>query len=304
MVALGLRETISYRLTTREREAMLLPPGISAPENAPGYIELANPIAADKSVLRHTLLTSLLENAINNQRYTNRLQIFEIGNVYFKREGQQLPDEPRRLGILLTGPRRAVGWTHDEPEANVDYFDLKGVVEGLVHGLHTSEIHYQRAEHPSFHLGRSAQIMMGKREIGTFGELHPLVTRAFGLTAAPILVAELDLDALLEQAQDRHPVQPLPTTPPVLQDIALVVNEETPAAAVEDVIVKAGGDLLKGVRLFDVYRGDPIPAGHKSLAYNLTYQTDERTLTDKEVAKVHQKIVKATERELGAKLRA
>jgi phenylalanyl-tRNA synthetase beta chain len=119
-----------------------------------------------------------------------------------------------------------------------------------------------------------------------------------------MLAAEFDLDALLDEVENNHPVKPLPTTPPVFQDIALVVNADTSAAAVEAVIVKAGGNLLKGVRLFDVYQGDPIPAGQKSLAYNLTYQADDRTLTDKEVAGVHQKIVKAAERELGAKLRA
>src|SRR5690606_30243540 len=121
---------------------------------------------------------------------------------------------------------------------------------------------------------------------------------------APILLAEFDLEALLGVVEPNYGVKPLPTTPPVLQDIALVVNDETPAAAVEAVIVKAGGNLPKGVSLFDVYRGDPIPAGHKSLAYSLVYQADDRTLTDKEVASVHQRIVKAAERELGAKLRA
>ncbi|MEO8612858.1 MAG: phenylalanine--tRNA ligase subunit beta, partial [Chloroflexota bacterium] len=148
------------------------------------------------------------------------------------------------------------------------------------------------------------QLSINGKAIGAFGELHPLVAQAFELTAAPMLVAEFDLDALLDEVENNHPVKALATTPPVYQDIALVVNADTAAAAVEAVIVKAGGNLLKDVRLFDVYQGDPIPDGQKSLAYNLTYQADDRTLTDKEVAGVHQKIVKAAERELGAKLRA
>jgi phenylalanyl-tRNA synthetase beta chain len=119
-----------------------------------------------------------------------------------------------------------------------------------------------------------------------------------------VLVAEFDLEALLGAMEPNYGTNPLPTTPPVLQDVALVVKEDTTAAAVEAVIVKAGGNLLKAVRLFDVYRGEPIPAGHKSLAYNLVYQADDRTLTDTEVAKVHQKIVKTCERELSATLRA
>jgi phenylalanyl-tRNA synthetase beta chain len=308
LVALGLRENISYRFTAPEREALLIPRGTAMANNgAPtqdDYIEIANPLVADRNVLRHTLLISLLENAAANVRYTNRQQVFEIGNVYFKRAGQALPDEPRRLGILLTGPRHVPGWTGDAGGAHVDYFDLKGIIEGLLDGLHLNGASYSRSTHPSLHPGRSALLKIGQTEVGSFGELHPLVAQAFELTGAPVFVAELDLDTLLDAMSARHPVGALPTTPPVLQDIALVVNEETLAAAVESVIVKAGGGLLKGISLFDVYRGDPIPAGHKSLAYNLVYQADDRTLTDDEVAKVHQKIVKAAERDLGAKLRA
>lgn len=307
LVALGLRENISYRFTTPEREALLTVGGRGDLPGRPygdNYVELANPISADKTVLRHTLLISLLENVRNNARFTNRQQVFEIGNVYFKREDDPLPDEPRRLGIVMTGPRDEIDWTGAGDTSNVDFFDLKGVIEGLLSGLHIIGASYSRLEHDTYHPGRSALLSVNGVSIGVFGELHPLVARAFELMGAPVLAAELDLDALLDLVQELHQVEPLPVTPPVLQDIALVVPESTPAGDVEAVIWQAGKPLLKDVRLFDVYRGDPIPAGHKSLAYNLVYQTDERTLTDAEVAKAHQKIVKATERELGAQLRA
>ncbi|MBZ0277861.1 MAG: phenylalanine--tRNA ligase subunit beta [Anaerolineae bacterium] len=302
LVALGLRENISYRFTTPEREAMLVP-GQRGDTSHEGYVELANPLTPDRSALRHTLLISLLENARTNLRYTPRQQTFEVGNVYFAHMDGTLPDEPRRVGILITGPRRVDTWTHDEPGNNVDFYDLKGLVEGLLNGLKISGVTYSRSSHPSLHPGRSALVSAGKREIGSFGELHPLVAGAFELTETPVFVAEFDLDALLADADELYTVQPLPVTPPVYQDIALVVNNETPAAAVEAVIRKAGGDMLKGARLFDVYSGDPIPEGHKSLAYNLVYQADDRTLTDKEVAKVHRKIMQAVERELEAKVR-
>ncbi len=303
LVALGLRETISYRLTTPEREAMLTPGANSASHET--YVELANPLMAERSALRHTLLISLLESAVANARYTTQQQLFEIGNVYLKREGEALPDEPRRLGILITGPRRVESWQQDESNTPVDFYDLKGVVDGLLRGLHIGGVSYARSTHPSLHPGRSAQVLLNGRALGDFGELHPLVAQNFELNGgAPLLVAEFDLDALLERVEPNYGVLPLPTTPPVYQDIALVVGEETTAAAVEATIIKAGGNMLKGARLFDVYRGEPIPAGHKSLAYSLVYQADDRTLTDGEVAKVHQKIVKTCERELGAKLRA
>jgi phenylalanyl-tRNA synthetase beta chain len=304
LVALGLYETISYRMTTPEREAMLTAPGMASGLPDAEYVRLANPISAEKTVLRHTLLGSLLENASANARYQARQQLFEIGAVYLRRAGAALPDEPRRLGLLLTGARGAPGWMHGEAGGAFDFYDLKGVIEALIDGLHIVGAGWARAEHGSFHPGRSAQLLLDGQSAGTFGELHPLVTAAFGFEAAPVLVAELDLDLLLERADPLHKVHPLPLTPPVYQDIALVVKETTTAVEVEAVIRKAGGALLREARLFDVYTGAPVPEGHKSLAYNLVYQTDERTLTDKEVASVHAKIVKLCERELGAALRA
>ncbi len=303
LVALGLRETISYRLITPEHEAQTIPGGGNNVSHDT-YVELANPLTPERAALRHTLLVSLLDNAQANVRVANRQQMYEIGNVYLKRADNPLPDEPRHLGILMTGSRHIPGWTNDEAPGDVDFFDLKGVVEGLLDGLHVADVSFSRSEHPSLHPGRSAQVNVGKHKIGDFGELHPLVAATFELTAAPVLVGEFDLETLLDLMNPLHEVVPLPTTPPVLQDIALVVNEETTAAAVEAVIVKAGGHMLKDVRLFDVYRGGSIPTGQKSLAYNLVYQADDKTLTDQEVAKVHQKIVKTCERELGAHLRS
>ncbi len=306
LAALGLRETISYRLTTAEREALLIPAGWAggeSPLQPDAYVSLANPLTPERTALRQSLLLSLIDNTVANSRYTPRQQLFEIGSVYFQR-GADLPDEPRRLGLLLTGPRRLASWTNDESADPVDFFDLKGVVEGLLDRLHIRGASYARSTHPSLHPGRSARLLIDGRSIGDFGELHPAVARTFELTAAPVFVAEFDLDALLADVDPNYTVQALPTTPPVYQDIALVVSEETPAADVEAVIVRAGGSLLRAARLFDVYRGDPIPAGSKSLAYSLVYQSDERTLKDEDVAKVHQKIVKTCERELNAKLRA
>ncbi len=301
LVALGLRENINYRLTTPEREALLT----NGSNGQAGYVELLNPISADKTVMRHTLLAGMLETARSNARYTNRQQVFEIGSVYLKRAGEPLPDEPLHLALLLTGPRRPTDWANDDDGGNVDFFDLKGLIEELLRRLHiTGEAGYTRAAHDSFHPGRSAMLHINDTAIGVFGELHPQVARAFELTNAPVLAAEFDLNALLAQVVEMYRVQPLPQTPPVLEDLALVVPADTPAEAVQAVIVKAGGNLLREVRLFDVYTGESIPAGHKSLAYSLTYQTDERTLKDAEVAKVRQRIIRTAERELGAKLRS
>lgn len=304
LIALGLREQISYRLTTREHEALLTPTGQAVSIATGEYVELLNPISPDKVVMRHSLLTSLLDNAKANARFQTRQQVFEIGSIYLGREGQALPEEPRRLGVLMIGPRTSAHWAGNDDEA-VNFYDLKGVVEGLMGGLHIQGASYQRANHSSFHPGRSAELHIQGKAMGVFGEVHPLVARAFDFDDdLTLLAAEFDLDALLAHVDPLHTASALPTTPPILQDIALVVKEDVDAAAVEAVIRKAGGALLKAVSLFDVYRGNSIPEGHKSLAYSLTYQTNDRTLTDQEVAKVQEKIVKLSGRELDAKLRS
>jgi phenylalanyl-tRNA synthetase beta chain len=178
------------------------------------------------------------------------------------------------------------------------------VVEGLLTGLHISDAQFERGTHPALHPGRSADLRVKGIALGSFGQLHPLVAAAYKLDHANVFVAELDLAALLVAAQANHRIEALPTTPPVLQDIAVVVAERISAAQAEAVIRANGGDLLRGVRLFDVYQGDAVPAQHKSLAYSLTYQAEGKTLTDKEVASVQTRILKALERELGAQQRA
>ncbi len=303
LVDLGLREIISYRFANPEHEALLTPPGAESSLPQADYVRIINPPTEDRTVLRHTLLVSLLDALANNIRFTSRVQIFEIGSIYLRHQGQELPDEPRRLGILLTGPREKESWLGGDTSP-VDFYDMKGVIEGLIAGLHIDGAEFVRGTHTSFHPGRSADLLVNGQYAGTFGELHPRVAMALELDGIdPIYLAELDLEVLLAHLNDRHPVKPLPETPPVLQDIAMLVPVDMPAAEVETVIRKAGGRLLDEVELFDVYQGDNIEAGYKSLAYHLTYRDMERTLTDKEVAKVHKRIMSSVEKQLGAKVR-
>ncbi|MBC8171917.1 MAG: phenylalanine--tRNA ligase subunit beta, partial [Anaerolineae bacterium] len=307
LVTLGLRENITYRFSSPDAEALLNPTGRPI-ANDRDYVGIANPIAPEKSVLRQMLLPNLLEVTRANLRYQPMVQSFEIGSVYYYPQGQATPEdlplEPRHLSIVLTGQRDVTGWLNPNSET-FDFYDLKGMVESLVKGLHVGEVKYTRAENvPHLHPGRSAELYVNGKSAGTFGELHPIVARNFDLDGAPVLVAEFDLDVLLGQMQPMYRVQSLPITPAVLEDIALVVKEQVTAAEVEQIIRQAGGDLLKHVTLFDVYRGAPVPEGHKSLAYSLTYQTDDRTLNDKEVAAVRKKIIKSAEARLGATLRS
>jgi phenylalanyl-tRNA synthetase beta chain len=300
LVEAGLQEVITYRLTTPEREALLLPPDV--PREELPYVHIANPISAERTVMRRSLLASVLDVAAANLRFRDRLALFEIGKVFIPVEGEPLPEEPRRLAVLLTGPREPLHWAGSDREP-MDFFDLKGVVEALVEGLHLPDVAYVPTEHPSFHPGRVAQLTVDGEPMGVFGELHPLVVENFDMPPRPVLAADLDLEALLAKVPETYRVTPLSRYPAVRQDIAVVVDEEVPAAEVQRVIEQAGGKLLRRVQLFDVYRGEQIGAGKKSLAYALTFQADDRTLTDHDANRLRDKIVRRLEATLGATLR-
>ncbi len=268
----------------------------------PPHVTVLNPLTADRSHLRRTLLPSLLNTARNNLRFADRVAIFEVGRIFIPRPDEVLPAEPRRLAAVMIGPREAATWLgHDA--APLGFFDIKGIAEALVARLRLADVKWERGQHPALHPGRTARLVAGGREIGLVGELHPQVRAAFDLPEQPVALLELDLDALLAGWTDAHEMADLSSQPPIYEDLALLVDDAVPAAEVADLIRQAGGKLLTDVRLFDVYRGGQVPAGKKSLAYALTYQAPDRTLTDEDTKKLRGKIVARLERELGASLR-
>lgn len=305
LVQLGLQEVWSYRLTSTAREARLLPD--SSPDDRP-YVTLSNPPAPDRNVMRHSILSSVLEAAANNSRDRSRtgsrIALFEIGEIYLASEDGPLPDELTRLAMVLTGRRDPDQWNGAVPGV-YDYFDLKGIVDSLFEGLHLSPV-VEATRHPSYRPGRSARMLIGDQQIGVMGELHPGVVRGFDLHVErdqPVLAADFDLETLLPLVPDSHPYRPVLTYPPVREDLALVVDATLPAAAVEAALRQAGGVLLREVDLFDVYEGGQLPSGKKSLAYHLTFQAPDKTLTDKEVSKQRARILKLVEQQIGARLR-
>jgi phenylalanyl-tRNA synthetase beta chain len=301
LVEMGLQEVVNYRLTSPDREARRLPPDVS-PDDKP-YVRLANPIASDRFVLRHSLLSSLLEVAERNARLRERMGLFEIGPIFLASEEGDLPDELHRLSLILTGPRSLAGWQKADT-APLDFYDLKGILEGLFSGLRVENVHYQPSNFPIFHPGKCARVMFGERECGVLGELHPLVREHYDLPPTPLLAADLDLDLLLNAIPAGYAVQPVPSFPPTLEDLAVVVEQTLPADRVEAVIRLGGGKMVKNVRLFDVYTGAQVGLGKKSLAYSLTYQADDRTLTDKDAAQIRQRIIRRLEQDLGATIRS
>jgi len=300
LVGCGLDEVITYSLVDIEDEGRLHSDG--TPPDPDAYLRLRNPLSTERAYLRQTLLPSLLRTAHENLRFLDRVAIFEIGAAYLPVEGQKLPNEIRKLGIVMTGPREAESWLEGQDRTPVDFYDLKGVVEALLTGLGLDGA-FEHEEHPSFHPGRCAQVSVGDERVGLLGELHPLVRESFELPEQPMCALEFDLDELLAAWGAPRAMRPISIHPPVYEDIAVVVDESVPAARVRDLVAQTGAPLLRSVALFDLYRGKQVGAGKKSLAYRLTYQADDRTLTDEEVARLRDKIVRRLEGALGATLR-
>jgi len=301
LVGCGLDEVITYSLVDIEDEGNLWPPGS---QSDPGeYLRVLNPLSTERAYLRKTLLPSLLHTTRENLRFLDRVAIFEVGAVYRPVEGQTLPDEPLLLGVVMTGPREARSWLVGQDRAPMGFYDLKGMVETLLTRLGL-EGTFEPGEHPAFHPGRCAQVNVGGDVVGVIGELHPLVREAFDLPMQPVCALELDLDGLLAAWGAPRRMVSISVHPPVYEDLAVVVDEGELAVRVRDLIAQTGRSLVRSVVLFDVYQGEQVGAGKKSLAYRLTYQANDRTLTDREVAKLRGKITRRLERELGATLRS
>ena len=290
LVQCGLQEVISYALTMPEKEDLLLARGGSARD----YVTLKNPISSERIALRQGLLAGLVEAAANNLRHVEGVRLFELGFVYWSRAEKRLPDEPRRLALLMTGPRRPEFWSdpvNDKKNSSpLDFFDLKGIIETLLADLHVADVKYQPSLAGFLQPGMGASVTASDKALGDFGMMHPQVAERVGLGGRAVLVADLDVEALQAAAALRFNYAPVPRFPPALRDIAIVIPEEVTAERIVGEIRSAGGDLLRDSRLFDLYRGDSIAPGMKSLAYALTYQAGDRTLTDKEVDKAHKKI--------------
>ena len=306
---IGLQEIINHPLTNPENHAKLQAPAITKSGNgeAAPYITLLNPIMPERRAMRRSLIVSTLENLARNLRHTARLATFEVGRVYLPEKGDGiLPLEDRRTCIALTGPRRLTTF-HPDPSATeeMDFFDLKGVVELLLQrlGYSANRTEYRAQPATGVFGPRCAEIFVDGHSVGLLGEIHPQVRAAFDLGAGRVNVAELRIQPLLKPHWELQPMQPISAYPPVVEDLAFEVAEAVTAQQVQQAIRQGGDERLTLVELFDIYRGDPLPAGHKSMAYRLTYQSLQRGLNEKEVSHLRQRIIKTVESATGAKLR-
>jgi phenylalanyl-tRNA synthetase beta chain len=303
LVLYGWQEVITYALSSPEAEARLHPKPHQAPPVE--YVRLLNPISPERSILRRSLLPGLLSVVRHNLEHTDSLALFEIGLVYIPQSDSELPRELRRVALALYGRRHSPAWDDPphSPAPQYDFFDLKGTLESLAADLHLPDIHYRATGTiPYLHPLRCAQLVTGNTLIGVAGQIHPRVADQWQLPRQ-VLLAELDLEALLAIAPERFAYRPIPPFPAAKRDIAVVVPAEMPAEQVFREIRTAGGPLLVRVELFDLYTGAGLPPDTKSLAFALTYQAQDRTLSDKEITKIHEKIEGRLRHVLGAKIR-
>ncbi|MBU5268282.1 phenylalanine--tRNA ligase subunit beta [Clostridium cochlearium] len=288
LIGSGLNQSISYSFVSPKIFDKILIPEDSNLRNA---VKIKNPLGEDYSLMRTTTLASMMEAlARNYSRNNSYARLFEMGKVYIPSEDEKiLPEERNTLVIGMYG--------------DVDYLSLKGVIENLVEELNIEKSSYKReSEHPTFHPGKTAKLYVNKEFAGLLGEVHPDVLDNYDIDEK-CYIAELNLDILLKNANIEKKYSPLPKFPAVERDMALLVDDEVLVQDIENIIRNKGGKILENVKLFDVYKGSQIPKGKKSVAYSIVYRMPNRTLTDSEVSKVHNKIVRTLENNLGAELR-
>ena len=266
-------------------------------------IRLLNPIASQQSVMRSSLLGSLVDKVkYNHDRKVPRVRVFEVGRVYLRDAAAQDGPlsvaglrQPVRIAAAAFGPLAEEQW--DEPSRGVDFFDLKADVEAMAAPL---ALRFEPAPHPAFHPGRSARILLEGKPVGAIGELHPKWQHKYGLPQAPVL---FEMDAAPLQAVPLPRPGVLSDQPPVVRDIALVFPAGTPVQAVLDAIEAEKPPFVRSVRLFSLYRGASLPAGTKSLAFRVVMQDTERTLTDTEADAARDALVSLLGRRFSATLR-
>lgn len=328
LIGCGLAELITHSLIGMELVATVAPGEAIADH----YVKLANPSTPEATYMRRSLLPSLCEALVLNLRERERVAAFELGRVYLKPErpgenGQWLPDEPRRVAIVLAGPREPERWSGANREP-LDFFDVKGVVETLAArlGLAGRISYAPLADDERFHPGRSAALLLetgedaappsgnGKgaprkgntialsRRVGVLGELHPHVRARLGVDVPRVAAAELDLAALFAAAA-APAFRPISRYPATTQDLSIVAPAEVPEAQVAALIRRGAGELLESLTLFDVYTGPQVGEGKRSFTYHLSFRATDRTLTDEALLKVRKKIIGGLEREIGAAIR-
>ena len=285
---LGYSEIITYSFVSPASFDQIRLPADSFLRNA---LKIQNPLGEDTSIMRTIALPSMLDILARNYAYHNKaVKLYELAKIYLPVSGQDLPAEPKMLVLGTYG-------------AGETFFTLKGELEAILTGLRLPKASYTAVkDNPSFHPGRCASVSIDGEVLGYMGQVHPLVAKNYGIDTE-IYCVEIDFSKLFDLKLPDPTYVPLPKYPTVSRDLALVCDESVTVALAEDVITAAAGKLLRGIRLFDIYRGTGVPEGKKSMAFSLELRADDRTLTDADSEAVVSKVLAALKEQLDAILR-
>ncbi|HLO10928.1 MAG TPA: phenylalanine--tRNA ligase subunit beta [Pseudoneobacillus sp.] len=290
----GLFQAVTYSLTSEDKVSQY-----ALETSEP--IRLAMPMSEERSLLRLSIVPGLLEVLkYNAARQNESTGIYETGAVFLGNGQDEQPEEREHLAVAVTGLWHSHLWQGEKKP--VDFYVLKGILEGLFAKLGLQEkVEYRQAEIDGMHPGRTAEVLLEGKRIGFVGQLHPQVQKEKDLKDT--YVCEINLRDVLQVENEPLKYLSIPRYPSITRDIALVVDQTKTAQELKSVILEAGGALLKEVHIFDLYEGDRLEAGKKSIAYSLKYFDPERTLTDEDVTKTHQQVLTALEEKTGAVLR-
>ena len=296
LAAIGFHEAINLSFISEDDLAEL---GMADVKT----LHLRNPMSREQSTLRPALAPSMVRNLVYNQNRGNTdLRLFEISRTFHPGEADVPYVEKEALILAMMGAAARPAWRAGSATV-LDFYDLKGVLEAVLESLGVSSWQSQRGAPPFLHPGRSARIVVDGAEIGWYGELSPVQCERSDLSGRPLL-AQLELEVLRPLIETDRKFAEIPRYPAIERDLALVVDRETPAARVEEVIRSTAGELLESLFLFDCYTGEQVATASKSLGYRAVYRHAERTLKDEEVEAIQARVLRALEGELGAMLRA
>ncbi len=298
LLACGFYEIISYSFINEAHFDHLR---LAPDDPLRQVVRLQNPLSTDATVMRTSLLPGLLETVAYNLKRENRtVALFEYGRVFLPQPGALLPHEQQRLAAVLSGKFSKEHWS--EPEQEYTFYDIKGAIEAVLEKLGIFDVQYTRVSVPYLLPHKAATLRLAGQEIGVLGEVHPEVLTAFDISE-PTWVFECNFDQLRAYSPPPPQFHSLPRYPALYRDMAVVVERRVLAGDLLREIAVAGGSFLRDISLFDVYEGEGIPPGKKSVAFSLVFRSDERTLTDKEVEKIYTHIVEHLQRTFGASLR-
>ena len=286
--AMGYSEIITYSFVSPASfDAIRIP----ADSPLRRTVKLVNPLGEDTSIMRTVILPSMLDILSRNFAFKNKgVKLYEIGKIYLPKDGEKLPDEPKRM----------IFGTYGEHE---NFFTLKGEIDAILDQLNVHPATYiADTKNPSYHPGRCADIVIDGKKMGVIGQIHPLVAETYGI-GGEVYVAELDFTGLQAVLAPERVFHSLPKFPTVSRDLALVCEESMTVGMLEACIKKAGGKLLRSVQLFDIYRGPGIAPGKKSIAFSLELRADDRTLTDEDTTGVMNAVLEKLKNDLGVSLR-